>query len=142
MNKDIDNIDNTDKSVEKALDIMESSSEINVEQLQEMLKDEETLQACRDIMDSSLFLQQKSGMELPNTEMELERFKKKQYMARMRSNFWKVSMGIAAMIAVLFGTYYLINTLTPPALEPITVFTADAAPQHITLQKITEKRLY
>ena len=60
----------------------------------------------------------------------------------MRSNFWKVSMGIAAMIAVLFGTYYLINTPTTPALEPITVFTADAAPQHITLQKITEKRLY
>ncbi len=135
MNKDIDNIDSTDKSVEKALDIMESSSEINVEQLQEMLKDEETLQACRDIMDSSLFLQQKSGMELPNIEMELERFKKKQYTARMRSNFWKVSMGIAAMIAVLFGTYYLINTLTTPALEPITVFTAHAAPQHITLQK-------
>ena len=103
MNKDIDNIDSTDKSVEKALDIMESSSEINVEQLQEMLKDEETLQACRDIMDSSLFLQQKSGMELPNIEMELERFKKKQY--------------------------------TTPALKPITVFTADAAPQHITLQK-------
>lgn len=51
-------------------------------------------------------------------------------------------MGIAAMIAVLFGTYYLINTLTTPTLEPITVFTADAAPQHITLQKITEKRLY
>ena len=117
MNKDIDNIDNTDKSVEKALDIMESSSEINVEQLQEMLKDEETLQACRDIMDSSLFLQQKSGMELPNIEMELERFKKKQYTTRMRSNFWKVSMGIAAMIAVLFGTYYLINTLTTPTLE-------------------------
>ena len=116
MNKDIDNIDSTDKSVEKALDIMESSSEINVEQLQEMLKDEETLQACRDIMDSSLFLQQKSGMELPNIEMELERFKTKQYTARMRSNFWKVSMGIAAMIAVLFGTYYLINTLTTPTL--------------------------
>ena len=38
MNKDIDNINNTDESVEKALDIMESSSEINVEQLQEMLK--------------------------------------------------------------------------------------------------------
>ena len=78
MNKDIDNINNTDESVEKALDIMESSSEINVEQLQEMLKNEETLQACRDIMDSSLFLQQKGGIELPNVEMELERFKKKQ----------------------------------------------------------------
>ena len=41
MNKDIDNINNTDESVEKALDIMESSSEINDEQLQEMLKDKD-----------------------------------------------------------------------------------------------------
>ena len=65
MNKDIDNINNTDESVEKALDIMESSSDINDEQLQEMLKDKEVLQACRDIMDSSLFLQQKGGVELP-----------------------------------------------------------------------------
>lgn len=56
MNKDIDNINNTDESVKKALDIMESSSDINDEQLQEMLKDKEVLQACRDIMDSSLFL--------------------------------------------------------------------------------------
>ena len=135
MNKDIDNINNTDESVEKALDIMESSSEINVEQLQEMLKDEETLQACRDIMDSSLFLQQKGGIELPNVEMELERFKKKQHSTRMRSNLWKITIGIAAMITVLFGSYYLINSLTTPALEPITVFTADTTPQHIVLQK-------
>ena len=49
MNKDIDNIDSTDKSVEKALDIMESSSEINVEQLQEMLKDEKP---CRLVATS------------------------------------------------------------------------------------------
>ena len=47
MNKDIDNINNTDESVKKALDIMESSSDINDEQLQEMLKDKEILQACR-----------------------------------------------------------------------------------------------
>lgn len=60
----------------------------------------------------------------------------------MRSNFWKVSMGIAAMIAVLFGTYYLINTLTTPTLEPITVFTADAALNISLCKKITEKRLY
>lgn len=106
MNKDIDNINNTDESVKKALDIMESSSEINDEQLQEMLKDKEVLQACRDIMDSSLFLQQKGGIELPNVEMELERFKKKQHSTRMRSNLWKTTIGIAAMITVLFGSYY------------------------------------
>ena len=128
-------INNTDESVEKALDIMESSSEINDEQLQEMLKDKEVLQACRDIMDSSLFLQQKGGIELPNVEMELERFKKKQHSTRMRSNLWKITIGIAAMITVLFGSYYLINSLTTPALEPITVFTADTTPQHIVLQK-------
>ena len=39
------------------------------------------------------------------------------------------------MITVLFGSYYLINSLTTPALEPITVFTADTTPQHIVLQK-------
>lgn len=53
----------------------------------------------------------------------------------MRSNLWKITIGIAAMITVLFGSYYLINSLTTPALEPITVFTADTTPQHIVLQK-------
>ncbi len=84
MNKDIDNIDSTDKSVEKALDIMESSSEINVEQLQEMLKDEETLQACRDIMDSSLFLQQKKWNGTTQYRDGARTIQEKQYTARMR----------------------------------------------------------
>lgn len=54
---------------------MESLSEISDEQLQEILEDKEALQTCRDIMDSSLFLRQKSRIELPNVDMELERFK-------------------------------------------------------------------
>lgn len=141
MNKYIDNINYTDKSVEKALDIMESASEIKDEQLQEMLKDEEVLQACRDIMDSALFQQQKSGAKLPNVDMELERFKKKQYSVRRHSVLWKTGIGIAAMIAILFGTYYIINALTTPSLEPITVFTADTTPQHIILQKDNGEKL-
>lgn len=135
MNKDIDNINNADESVKKALDLMESGAELSDEQLREMLEDEECLQACRDIMDSSLFLQQKSGTKLPNVEVELERFKKRQHSLRMRSNLWKTGIGIAAMIAILFGAYYFINTLTTPPIEPITVFTADTTPQHIVLQK-------
>lgn len=55
MNKNIDNINSTEESVKKALDIMECSTEISDRQLQEILEDEEGLQACRDIMDSSLF---------------------------------------------------------------------------------------
>ena len=141
MNKDIDHINNTDESVEKALDIMESLSEISDEQLQEILEDKEALQTCRDIMDSSLFLRQKSRIELPNVDMELERFKKRQYSVRMHSNLWKTGIGIAAMIAILFGAYYLINSLTTPVLEPITVFTADNTPQHITLQKDTGEKI-
>lgn len=135
MNKDIDNINNADESAKKALDLMESGAELSDEQLREMLEDEECLQACRDIMDSSLFLQQKSGTKLPNVEVELERFKKRQHSLRMRSNLWKTGIGIAAMIAILFGAYYFINTLTTPPIEPITVFTADTTPQHIVLQK-------
>lgn len=114
---------------------MESSSDISEEELQKMLEDEECLQACRDIMDSGLFLQQKSGMELPDVEQELERFKKKQHSRRIRTMLWKTGIGIAAMIAILFGANYFINVLTSSPIEPITVFTADATPQHIVLQK-------
>lgn len=135
MNKDIDNINNTDESVEKALDAMESAAEISDEQLREILEDEESLQICRDIMDSSLFLQQKNRAKLPNVDMELERFKKKQYSLHRRSILWKTGIGIAAMVAILFGAYYFIDTLATSPLEPITVFTADATPQHIILQK-------
>lgn len=135
MNEHTDNINNTEESVKKALDIMESPAEISDKQLQELLEDEECLQACRDIMDSSLFLQQKGGTELPDIEAELERFKKKKAVSRMRSIQWKTGIGIAAMVAILFGSYYFINILTTPSIEPITVFTADTAPQHIILQK-------
>lgn len=135
MNKDINPINNTEESVEKALNIMESPAEFSEKQLQEMLEDEDCLQACRDILDSSLFLQQRKGAELPDVKAELERFKKKQNSLRMRSILWKTSIGIAAMIAILLGTYYCINSLTTPPLEPITVFTADVTPQHIILQK-------
>ena len=135
MNEHTDNINNTEESVKKALDIMESPAEISDKQLQELLEDEECLQACRDIMDSSLFLQQKGGAELPDIEAELERFKKRKAASRMRSILWKTGISIAAMVAILFGSYYFINILTTPSVEPITVFTADTAPQHIILQK-------
>lgn len=135
MNKEIDNIDNTDESVKKALYIMEGTSEISDEQLQEMLSDEEALQASRDIMDSAIYLQQKDGSKLPDIEAELARFKKKKSSARMRMVIWRAGIGIAAMIAILFGAYYFFDALTTPPVQPITVFTADTTPQHIVLQK-------
>lgn len=135
MNKDTDNINRTDKSVEKAIDLMESPEEMTKEQLQKMLEDEECLQTCRDILESSLVLRQMSRKDMPDVEQELARFKKKQSALRMRLRLWKTSIGVAAMIAILFGAYYVINSFTAPELKPITVFTADATPQHITLQK-------
>lgn len=135
MSKDIDNKKNAEDSVNKALDIMEGQAEISDEQLKEMLEDEECLQTCRDIMDSCLVLQKKDETGLPDIEAELKRFKEKQHSRHMRTILWKTSIGIAAMIVVAFGTYFLINSLTTPAIEPITVFTADTTPQHIILQK-------
>lgn len=134
MNKNSDNI-NTDESVKKALDIMESPTEISDEHLKEMLEDKECLQACRDIMDSSLFLRQKEGMKLPDIDSELKQFKKRQNSSRVRSILWKSSIGIAAMVAILLGSYYFIDALTETPVQPITIFTADTAPQHIVLQK-------
>ena len=121
MNKNIDNINSTEESVKKALDIMECSTEISDRQLQ----------ACRDIMDSSLFLQHKRGIELPDVEIELGRFKQKHHTVKMRSIRWKTGIGIAAMIAIIFGAYYFINSVTNPPAAPITVFTADTTPQHM-----------
>lgn len=135
MNKEIDNIDNTDKSVKKALDIMEGSSEISNEQLQEMLSDEEILQASRDIMDSAIYLQRNDGSKLPDVEAELERFKKRKSSARGHTIIWRTGISVAAMVAILFGAYHFFDALTTPPIQPITVFTADTTPQHIVLQK-------
>lgn len=68
----------------------------------------------------SLFLQQKGGAELPDIEAELERFKE----SRVAHAFYPVEdrVSIAAMVAILFGSYYFINILTTPSVEPITVF--------------------
>lgn len=141
MNKEIDNINSTEESVNKALDIMEGSSEISEEQLQEMLQDEDSLQACRDIMDSSLFLQQAKKANLPDVEEELNRFKNRHHSARKRSILWRTGIGIAATVAILFGAYYFISALTTPPLEPVTVFTADTAPQHIILEKADGEKI-
>lgn len=46
MNEHTDNINNTEESVKKALDIMESPAEISDKQLQELLEDEECLQVA------------------------------------------------------------------------------------------------
>lgn len=135
MDEHIGNIDYTEESVDKALDIMESPAEVSDEQLQQMLDDEVCMQACRDIMDSSLFLQQKSGVELPDVAMELKRFKDKKADSRKRFILRRIGIGVAAMIALLFGAYYFIDALTTPPVEPITVFTADTAPQQIVLQE-------
>lgn len=135
MDKDIDNKNKTEESVNKALDIMESLAEISDEQLQAMLEDEECLQACQDILDSSLILRQEEAAGLPDVEAELQRFKEKQRSRRIRTVLWRTSVGIAAMIALVFGGYFLMNSVSTPAPEPVTVFTADATPQHIILQK-------
>ena len=131
MNKEFNDIDS---SIEKALDIMECPSELDEEDMMKALEDEDTLQACRDLMDINLALQQGQTNNSLNIEAELARFKTKH--TSKKTSRMKIITIIAAIAAILSGIVFILpdvlNSVFAP--EPITVFTADATPQEITLQ--------
>ena len=62
-------------SIKKALDIMESPSELNEKETSGALEDDECLQTCRDIMDMNVALQQQQTPGSIDVEAELVRFK-------------------------------------------------------------------
>ena len=64
-------------SIKKALDIMESPSELNEKETSGALEDDECLQTCRDIMDMNVALQQQQTPGSIDVEAELVRFKAK-----------------------------------------------------------------
>lgn len=124
-------------SLEKALDAMESPRDITDEEMETILNDEECLQACRDLMDTGVALQQNQAGNFVDAEAELARFKARRQEARRRKNL--ILWGSMLAAAVVAGIAFL---LAPPldgepAREAIPVFTADQRPQHITLE--TEK---
>lgn len=131
MDKEYNDIDD---SIKKALDMMESPSDLKKEEIADGLEDEETLQACRDIMDINFALQQTQSNKALNVHAELARFKAKHN--KKNPVRLKLIIGIIVAAAVFAGIIFILPQvpdlfITP---DPITVFTADATPQQITLQ--------
>lgn len=131
MDKEYNDIDD---SLKRALEIMECPSELSEKKIAETLKDEEALQACRDIMDIKLALLQDHAPEAIDTKAELAHFKAKH--TKRKTAKLKLITNAIAVAAILGGIIFIIpdklSLFSTP--DPITVFTADNAPQQITLQ--------
>ena len=128
---DIDN--HTDDYIDKALNIMEGLAEKSDKQTQQLSDDKACLETCRDIMDSAFILQFQKGLDHSDIEIALKRFKKKHQPSHKHYFIKRIIIGVAAMITILSGSYYIVYYILPST--PITVFTADHSPQQITLQK-------
>lgn len=131
MDKDYNSIDD---SIQKAIDLMESSSELSEEEIAESLKDEEILRACRDMMDINLALQQKQMPPAIDVESELACFKMKH--SKRKFSTGRLVTTILAAAAILAGIIFIATDASGlfVAPDPVTVFIADNTPQQITLQ--------
>jgi transmembrane sensor len=128
-----------DITSEKALQVMETNTELSEDEMRKHLKDKSCKEVCKDILDSTSILLQNETKQL-DVEAELAKFKKKH--TPMRYHFKKAvlynwGIGIAAMIAIFFSIYNIIKTDKDTQLsndKGFTVFRANNIPRQVTLQ--------
>ena len=126
---------------EKALDLMESSSDISDKKWED-LEDAETLDACKDLMDVRFLLHKHQASGMVDVEAELARLKgrrnRKKYLKMFR--IWSGSVA-AILVGAFFSLNYLFNVpVTSP--KSVTVFAADPNEQRIVLELIDGKQFF
>lgn len=136
-------MDNKDKTseFEEALNLMENSSEVSDKQWED-LKEEETLDACKDLMDVRYLLHKRQASGMINVEAELARIKNKVNKKKYIKIFWIWSSSVAAILA---GTFILFNYLYDvpvQASKSVTVFAADPQDQRIVLKSNDGKQFF
>lgn len=136
-------MDNQDKAseFEKALNLMENSTDISDKQWED-LKERETLDACKDLMDVRYLLHKQQASGMINVEAELARIKNKVNKKKYINIFWIWSSSVAA---ILVGTFILFNYLYDIPVQTsksVTVFAADPHEQRIVLKSNDGKQFF
>ena len=126
---------------EKALDLMESSSDISDKKWED-LEDAETLDACKDLMDVRFLLHKHQASGMVDVEAELARLKGRRNRKKYLKMFWIWSGSVAAiLVGAFFSLNYLFNVpVTSP--KSVTVFAADPNEQRIVLELNDSKQFF
>ena len=99
---------------DKALDLMESSSDSSDKKWED-LKDVETLDACKDLMDVRYLLHKCQASGMVDVEAELARLKGRQNKKKYLKMFWIWSSSVAAILVGAFVSFnYLFNIPVTP----------------------------
>ena len=126
---------------EKALDLMESSSDISDKKWED-LEDAETLDAYKDLMDVRYLLHKHQASGMVDVEAELARLKGRCNRKKYLKMFWIWSGSVAAiLVGAFFSLNYLFNVpVTSP--KSVTVFAADPNEQRIVLELNDGKQFF
>ena len=126
---------------DKALDLMESSSDSSDKKWED-LKDVETLDACKDLMDVRYLLHKHQASGMVDVEAELARLKGRCNRKKYLKMFWIWSGSVAAiLVGAFFSLNYLFNVpVTSP--KSVTVFAADPNEQRIVLELNDGKQFF
>lgn len=126
---------------DKALDLMENSSDSSDKKWED-LKDVETLDACKDLMDVRYLLHKCQASGMVDVEAELARLKGRQNKKKYLKMFWIWSSSVAAILVGAFVSFnYLFNIPVAPP-KSVTVFAADPNEQRIVLELNDGKQFF
>ena len=126
---------------DKALDLMESSSDSSDKKWED-LKDAETLDTCKDLMDVRYLLHKRQASGMVDVEAELARLKGRQNKKKYLKMFWIWSSSVAAILVGAFVSFnYLFNIPVAPP-KSVTVFAADPNEQRIVLKLNDGKQFF
>lgn len=134
---------NINKSEEEALKIMENVSHITSDQLYSLEKDEECFQACADMAEVVMEMQQKQNTLAINVQKELADFHDKHSNNNKRKNTRILLTGIAGIAATVIVILILRTMMISPEpkQESIKIFEANHAIAQVTLQINDEKEI-
>lgn len=126
---------------DKALDLMESSSDSSDKKWED-LKDAETLDACKDLMDVRYLLHKRQASGMVDVEAELVRLKGRQNKKKYLKMFGIWSSSVAAILVGVFVSFnYLFNIPVAPS-KSVAVFAADPNEQRIVLELNDGKQFF